>query len=107
MTLVCTASNGLYSEAVTCFIAAAWMMHVGTLAARVQTPPIADVADEVAQPVVVEALLHLGLLEFVAREDPDRGVGQVRQDPPTKALPNDPVPPVRRMVEPLSVIVSS
>ena len=59
---------------------------IGSLSGAQQSLRIPDVADEVAEPVPVEALLHLGLLEFVAREDADRAVGEFRQDPSDKGV---------------------
>ncbi len=77
---------------------------VGSLRSAQQPLRVTDITDEVAEPIAVETLLHLGLLEFVAEKIRIVQSGNSVRIRPTKALPNDPVPPVRRMVEPLSVI---
>ena len=45
--------------------------HVDAVESAAQPRLVADVADEVAQPVVVEQLAHLVLLQLVAAEDDD------------------------------------
>ena len=93
--LVWTASNGLYSEAGTCFSAAAWTTTSTPRSRPFRRSTVADVAEQEAQPAVaVEAALHLRLLELVAAVDADRRRLVLGQERATKTLPKEPVPPV-------------
>ncbi len=71
-TFVLIASIGLYSQAGTCFSAAAWTTTSTPLNGALQPVAVAHVADEVAEwpPVGVgETGPHLVLLQLVAAED--------------------------------------
>ena len=91
-------SNGLYSAAGTCFSAAAWMTMSMPSSARRSRVLVAHVADEIAQRRILgrrEVLRHLVLLQLVARiDDQPLDVGIALEHRRTKALPNEPVPPV-------------
>ena len=77
-TFVCTASNGLYSHAGTCFMRRGVDDEIGTVHGAKQPAAVADVADEEAKVRIRRVpLLHLVLLELVAREDSDGGVGPI------------------------------
>ena len=70
MTLVGTASKGLYSPAGTCLRAAAWMTMSTPSKASLRPVAVAHVADEVAQAVVIVAAdAHHVLLQLVSAED--------------------------------------
>ena len=57
-TLVCTASNGLYSHAGTCLRAAAWTITSTPRVAMPQAVAVAHVAEEEPQAVVAEACVR-------------------------------------------------
>ncbi len=71
-----------------------------TPACAAQPLGVAHVADEVAQATgSVKLLLHLVLLQLVARVDDEPArAGAAAARVRTKALPNEPVPPVMRML---------
>jgi hypothetical protein len=89
------ASKGLYSQAGTCFSAAACTTTVTPANARCRRRGITHVADKVAQAGVIEAAgAHVMLLQFVAAED-DQPLGVIlAQHDLDEFFPNEPVPPV-------------
>ena len=70
---------------------------------------VAHVADEVAEPgSSPKRAAHLRLLQLVAAEDADRPSGRARAAAiSTKALPNEPVPPVTSTVFPSKVTTAA
>ena len=68
----------------------------GSLEGSPEAPRVPDIADEEAQPRIGVLTAHLGLLQLVPAEDdePARVVAAIS----TNFRPNDPVPPVTRIV---------
>ena len=77
--------------------------------ARAEPVLVANIADEETDPLVAAVQLrHLPLLHFVAGEDRPAGAGCTwRRVIGTNVWPNDPVPPVSRMEEPVSIGAAS
>ena len=69
--LVLIASNGLYSQTGHVLQRGGVDDDVSALDGTAQAVAVADVADEEAQPRIVELALHLRLLELIAAEDAD------------------------------------